>query len=175
MSQTHTRAGSKSTARTRVAILATALLLAAVDLAVKATAVDWLSEPVDLAVLELRVGYNPGVAFGLGDALPSVVVLAGTAVITLALATYVVVAAPTLSRWALVGFVLVTGGALGNLVDRTIDGVVTDYLHTGWFPTFNLADILMTFGAAALLLGTVRESRDVKPSTSPSRERKGPS
>ena len=159
MSQMHTRAAASSTARKRVTILAAALLLAAVDLAVKATAVAWLSEPVDLAVLELRVGYNPGVAFSLGDTLPSIVVLVGTAAITLALATYVVVAAPTMSRWALVGFVLVTGGALGNLVDRTTDGVVTDYLHTGWFPTFNLADFLITFGAAALLYGMVRESQ----------------
>ena len=159
MSQTHTPTVASSTARKRVAILASALLLAAADLIAKGAAVTWLSKPVDLAILELRVSYNPGVAFSLGDTLPSIVVVVGTAAVTLALATYVVVAAPTLSRWALVGLVLVTGGALGNLVDRTTDGVVTDYLHTGWFPTFNLADILITFGAAALLWGTVRDSQ----------------
>ena len=166
MSQTHTRAAATSTARKRVAILAAALLLAAADLAVKATAVAWLSGPVDLAVLELRVSYNPGVAFSLGDTLPSIVVVVVTAAITFALATYVVVAAPTLGRWSVVGFVLATGGAIGNLVDRADDGVVTDYLHTGWFPTFNLADILITFGAAALLWGTVRDSQHDESSSS---------
>ena len=157
MSQTQSRARADSTARMRVAILATALLLAAVDLAVKATAVTSLSKPVDLGILELRVGYNPGVAFSLGDTLPSSVVVVATAAITLAMATYVVVAAPTPGRWSVAGFVLATGGAIGNLVDRTTDGVVTDYLHTGWFPTFNLADILITIGAAALLWGALRE------------------
>ena len=166
MSQTDTRAAASSTARKRVAILATALLLAAADLAVKAGAVAWLSEPVDLSVLELRVSDNPGVAFSLGDTLPSIVVLVGTAAITLAMVTYVVVAAPSLGRWAVTGFVLATGGAIGNLVDRAGDGVVTDYLHTGWFPTFNLADILITFGAAALLWGTARDSQHNESSTS---------
>jgi hypothetical protein len=31
-----------------------------------------------------------------------------------------------------------------NLADRAADGVVTDYLHTGWFPTFNGADVFIT-------------------------------
>lgn len=166
MSQTQSRARADSTARKRVTILATALLLAAADLGVKATAVTSLSEPVDLAILELRLSYNSGVAFSLGDTLPSIVVVFATAAITVAMATYVVVAAPTLSRWSVAGFVLATGGAIGNLVDRSTDGVVTDYLHTGWFPTFNLADILITFGAAALLWGAVREPRPEPSKTS---------
>ena len=163
MSQTHSRATASSTARKRVTILAAALLLAAADLALKATAVAWLSEPVDLAVLELRVSYNPGVAFSVGHTLPPDVIVVATAALTLAMATYVVVAAPTLNGWLLVGLVLATGGALGNLVDRIADGVVTDYLYTGWFPTFNMADVLITFGGAAVLWavlwGMARESK----------------
>ena len=60
----------------------------------------------------------------------------------------------------------ILAGAIGNLVDRIADGVVTDYLHTGWFPTFNLADILITFGAAALLWGTIRDTQPGDPSRS---------
>ena len=159
MTQTRALVLVGSTAGKRVAILATVLMLAGVDLAVKATTVAWLSEPVDLAVLKLRVSYNPGVAFSLGNSLPSAVVVTSTAAITLAMVFYVVIAAPTLSRWSVTGFVLAMGGAVGNLADRTADGVVTDYLHTGWFPTFNLADVLITLGAAAILWGTVREPR----------------
>ncbi|MEU0566043.1 signal peptidase II [Nonomuraea sp. NPDC005983] len=36
------------------------------------------------------------------------------------------------------------------------DGIVTDYLHTGWWPTFNLADVFITAGAAALILAGLR-------------------
>ena len=41
-------------------------------------------------------------------------------------------------------------GALANLADRASDGVVTDYLHTGWWPTFNLADTLIVIGGVLL-------------------------
>lgn len=50
----------------------------------------------------------------------------------------------------------ILAGALANLIDRAADGVVTDYLHTGWIPTFNLADTLITLGAALLVLATLR-------------------
>ena len=48
---------------------------------------------------------------------------------------------------------LVAGGALGNLVDRAMDGRVTDYMHSGWFPTFNLADVGITLGVACVVIG----------------------
>jgi signal peptidase II len=51
---------------------------------------------------------------------------------------------------------VILGGAISNLADRAADGLVTDYLHTGWFPTFNGADVLITVGAAALLLTAMR-------------------
>ena len=152
LDQTATAAGK------RLTLLLAAGLLAAVDQLLKAAAVRLLTEPVDLAVLELRVSYNPGVAFSLGDSLPSVVVLAGTALITIAMAAFAVRAALQMNRWSHSGSALILAGAVGNLVDRAGDGVVTDYLHTGWFPTFNLADILITCGAAALVWGSVRET-----------------
>lgn len=55
-----------------------------------------------------------------------------------------------------VGLSGILAGAVGNLVDRAGDGVVTDYLHTGWWPTFNLADVFITLGAATVLIATVR-------------------
>ena len=47
------------------------------------------------------------------------------------------------------------GGAVANFIDRATDGVVTDYLHTGWFPTFNLADVFITGGAVVLIVATL--------------------
>jgi signal peptidase II len=47
-----------------------------------------------------------------------------------------------------------TGGALGNLIDRCADGRVTDFLdlhpaEVHWF-TFNMADIWISLGAALI-------------------------
>ena len=46
---------------------------------------------------------------------------------------------------------VVLGGAAANLTDRAGDGVVTDYLHTGWWPTFNLADVFIVCGGLAMV------------------------
>jgi signal peptidase II len=112
-----------------------------------------LSRPVDLVVLELRVGYNPGVAFGLAGTVPAGFLVAATAVLTAGIFIYAVVASPWLGPWTVAGTTLVAGGALGNLVDRAMDGRVTDYMHSGWFPTFNLADVGITLGVACVVIG----------------------
>lgn len=63
-----------------------------------------------------------------------------------------------LRRWTALAAVL--AGAVGNLADRAVDGVVTDYLDTGWFPTFNLADVFITVSAAVLVLASLRNTED---------------
>ncbi len=50
---------------------------------------------------------------------------------------------------------LVLGGAIGNLIDRVLYGHVIDFIqwHYGgyYFPTFNVADMAITGGAAVML------------------------
>jgi signal peptidase II len=58
--------------------------------------------------------------------------------------------------FARIGFALVIGGAIGNLIDRAVYGHVIDYIlfHTPvWsFAIFNLADAFITVGAGMVLL-----------------------
>src|SRR3546814_335837 len=58
----------------------------AVDLAVKAAAVRWLTDPVDLGVIILRTTENSGVAFGIGADQPFAVVAALTGLVVAAIA-----------------------------------------------------------------------------------------
>jgi signal peptidase II len=51
-----------------------------------------------------------------------------------------------------IGFGLILGGALGNILDRFDDGFVTDFIQVGWWPVFNVADSCITVGIALLLL-----------------------
>jgi signal peptidase II len=57
----------------------------------------------------------------------------------------------------------VLGGAVGNVVDRTLHGYVVDFLQfhcQGWyFPSFNVADAAITIGAACLILDEERNPR----------------
>ena len=46
---------------------------------------------------------------------------------------------------------LLIGGACGNLIDRTREGAVTDFMDLPWWPAFNVADVSITFGVLTLL------------------------
>ena len=46
----------------------------------------------------------------------------------------------------------ISGGAVGNLIDRIASGQVIDMICVPWFSTFNVADIFITVGAAVFIL-----------------------
>lgn len=46
----------------------------------------------------------------------------------------------------------ITGGAIGNLIDRIATGEVIDMICVPWFSTFNVADIFITVSAVLLVL-----------------------
>ena len=60
----------------------------------------------------------------------------------------------------------ILGGAIGNVIDRTLYGYVVDFLdfhYVGWhFPAFNIADSAISIGAVCLVIDEllrVRRSR----------------
>jgi len=58
------------------------------------------------------------------------------------------------------------GGAIGNVIDRSLHGYVVDFLdfhYRGWhFPAFNIADSAITLGAIFLILDELRRVRRTK-------------
>lgn len=115
--------------------------------------------PIQLRVLELRVAFNRGMAFSLGDSLPLWVVVSVTASITGGLAVYGWRSAPHAGPVTTAALSLILAGALSNVLDRMLDGAVTDYFHTGWWPTFNLADTYITCGVV-LMVGVALFTRE---------------
>jgi signal peptidase II len=103
---------------------------------------------------------NDGVAFSMlsGSSLLVVVTVA-----IIALMVWMWSNVSVHDRISQAGFALITGGALGNLIDRAMHGHVTDFvaLHAGdWaFAIFNLADTFITIGAALLILVELRNWR----------------
>ncbi|WP_199421663.1 signal peptidase II [Actinotalea solisilvae] len=142
-----------TSARRRLTAGLVAALVTGIDLSAKAWAVAQLQdEVVGLGVVDLRLAYNSGVAFSVGAGAPGWLVLTATALVTLGVGVLAWRTAASGPGSRLIAFALVLGGAIANLADRAVDGVVTDYLHTGWFPTFNLADIAIVTGAGLLVL-----------------------
>jgi signal peptidase II len=114
-----------------------------------------LHEPVDLLpFLALYRTYNTGVAFSMLSSFGDT----GLIVVSLAVIAFVLYLASRSAgeQWlARIGFALIIGGAIGNLIDRAVYGYVIDYIlfHTPvWsFAVFNLADAFITVGAILVL------------------------
>ena len=57
----------------------------------------------------------------------------------------------------------ILGGAIGNVIDRTLYGYVVDFLDfhvAGWhFPAFNVADAAISIGAVCLILDEILRGR----------------
>ena len=130
-------------------------LVALVDWATKAlAAVAFDERSVEVAgVLTLQLSHNSGIAFGLGNRLPSAVLIAVTAAVTIVL----VVAALRGAFPSSAAAGLLLGGAIANLGDRIVGGSVVDFLDIGWWPSFNLADVALTVGCVLLVVSSWRE------------------
>lgn len=106
---------------------------------------------------------NRGAAFGMFDDGPSEVrtfLLIGVSIAVLIFVGVLLLqpsrAGFSGSRTTMIGLSLVLGGAVGNIYDRIVSGMVTDFLefYVGqWhFAAFNVADSAITVGAGLLLL-----------------------
>lgn len=55
----------------------------------------------------------------------------------------------------------ITGGAIGNFIDRISTGLVIDMICIPWFSTFNVADLFITFGAGVLVLYILLKDKEL--------------
>ncbi len=47
---------------------------------------------------------------------------------------------------------MILGGGISNFIDRVAKGCVRDFISVFGFPTFNLADALISLGVLSLIL-----------------------
>ena len=150
--------------------------------------VEGASQTIIPGTFDLILTYNPGAAWGvLGNVKPEALRIGLFVLISISAVVMVVYLTrrarndQKLLVWSLA---LVLGGAIGNLIDRIFIGKVIDYLdfytHASWFsalmekisgegchatwgchwPAFNVADIAISVGVAALVLeGFVTKKR----------------
>ena len=115
-----------------------------------------------ISVIGSTIGFqlmeNAGVAFGLSIPSPLLEILIGVILILFIILAY----RARNHRIPSVGFGLIIGGALANVIDRLDDGFVTDFIQIGWWPTFNIADSCITVGAVVLIVAELLKSKTVK-------------
>ena len=135
------------------------LLLITLDLISKLMAEQYLefgqSVPL-IPILDFFLVYNSGIAFSILD-INNKLLSFGLSILGVLIVGYLnSLYRVQESSIYQVTFILIISGAMGNILDRLVDGVVTDflYLHIGStsFFVFNLADAFISIGAALFFI-----------------------
>ncbi|HZJ50771.1 MAG TPA: signal peptidase II [Actinomycetota bacterium] len=131
-----------------------ASLAVVLDQVTKELALDGLRDgPIDLVpgAVTLRLAFNSGGVFGLGQGFP-LFFLAATVVIIVAVLVWTRGVEDARVAAALG---LIVGGGTGNLLDRIVrdyGGRVVDFVDLHVWPVFNVADSCIVVGVALVLL-----------------------
>ena len=112
--------------------------------------------------IRLEYAMNPGGFLGLGSRLPDSTrywLFIGLNSLLMLLVVGFLFVRWSVSLVAFISGAYVLAGGIGNLIDRaTQDGLVTDFINVGIGPIrsgiFNVADVAVTFGAIAFIIGT---------------------
>jgi len=88
-------------------------------------------------------------------------VLIGLTMVVVAAIAYAYGKAGKKDNWTRIAYVCITGGAIGNLIDRIRLGEVIDFLdvyvgNRHW-PSFNVADAAISTGAVMLLVSFIKK------------------
>ena len=124
----------------------------------------YLSERISIigSHVGLQYSLNSGIAFGIKFYPPLQAFLILVALIAVAVIGFrsTKALAPNYQPLTPIGFGLILGGGIANIIDRLRDGFVTDYFQIGLWPIFNVADSFVTVGVMLLLFEIVIFRRD---------------
>jgi signal peptidase II len=156
-----------------VMLLVTASDFVTKALAVKALVPKAMPHNVFGDWFRLALVFNPGAAFGLNVGLYSRFIFMGLTIIALIILARLYRSTRPGDASRVIALALVCGGAIGNLIDRvrSPEGVI-DFIDVGiseitrW-PTFNVADMAVSFGAFLLAWVLWEEDRDLAGEVAP--------
>ena len=141
-----------------------ALIVVLLDQLTKHWALNALSDDNVIEVvwtLQFNLAFNSGMAFSRGQGLGPYIAVVATLVIVWLLVSL----RSGGTRLGAFGMGCLIGGAAGNLIDRLfrgdawLHGSVVDFIDFQRFPIFNVADIAVNVGAAALILNSILVAR----------------
>jgi signal peptidase II len=145
--------------RFNLTVLAVALVVTVIDALTKYWARHHLAHHAEhiIGPLWLRLEYNTGISFSIDHSRTLV-----TTIVTVVIAVVVVIVGVQSNRGApTLGFGLLIGGGLANVIDRLAASPheVTDFIAVGSFPVFNAADVAITLGFVVLIVAALRGER----------------
>ena len=150
---------------------ALALIVLGLDQASKLAVLHWLdlerTQPLMISpVFDLILVWNRGISYGLfqqDNPTGQAILLGATVLAILGLLVWMT-RVKSLRLGLALGFL--TGGAIGNAIDRAAYGAVVDFLHLHWgawsWYVFNLADAAIVVGVAILMYDSWRNEESAR-------------
>ena len=139
-----------------------------IDLWTKSLAASLLSIGISkdffISFIDLLLLHNSGIAFGMFDNNNQIQTYA-LLIIGIVIVVYILYLAFNETNYKkTLGFSIIAGGALGNIIDRAMQGYVTDFLHLKInnfsFFIFNMADAFITIGAILIIYFELKTNSD---------------
>lgn len=108
---------------------------------------------------------NRGAAFGIFQG-KKIFLVGFTSIVLIMLIVYLIRERKT-SKILAISLSMIISGAIGNLYDRVVQSYVTDFIlvhykDVYYYPTFNIADILVVVGSLGLMLYLLKEIKEEK-------------
>lgn len=144
-----------------VAIIILGIVL---DRVTKLWAVKTLSSGNDIVIIKnfFQFSYleNSGAAFGIFR--DKILFLTATTLIVVSATLFYLFKFKPTSKLIRISLALIISGAIGNLIDRiqykyVVDFILFHYKDIYYFPTFNVADILVSVGTILLAIFVIKE------------------
>lgn len=139
-------------------------LIVVLDQIVKAAAsarlvLEGRSAPFLPGILRLTLVHNYGASWGILEGKTALLLIL-TALVCLAILTALLLDKPK-NPLGKLSLAFILGGAVGNAVDRFVQGYVVDMFETEFisFPVFNAADCFITIGAVLLILWVLLDEK----------------
>ena len=115
--------------------------------------------------LNFRPVWNDGISFGMFQGygnLSRIVFI----IIALIISLWIIIYSKKLNTIGFVGYNMIAGGAIGNVIDRVIHGKVIDFIDVHYneyhWPTFNMADSFIFIGVLLFIYNELRVFRGKK-------------
>lgn len=116
-----------------------------------------LRPDIDAILFRLHYVQNTGASFGIMQSQNSLLIW----ISIIALGAFMIYYDKLASAYRKWGFI-VMAGVISNMIDRVMRGGVVDYVNVGWFPVFNIADVLIVGGIIVISILLWREDEEDK-------------
>ena len=115
--------------------------------------------------LNFRPVWNDGISFGMLQGYGNFSRVAFI-IIALIISVWIIIYSKKLNTIGFIGYNMIAGGAIGNVIDRVIYGKVIDFIDVHYreyhWPTFNIADSFIFVGVLLFLYNELVVSRGKK-------------